>query len=208
MTQRHQPGATGSRAVPPHSGQGIGMTLGHAAERGKLTNRAAAFLELAWRFSGGHARKQRSVEVRRSAFDESGRRGQALRTAASRHMRASCLGRQSRPLGTTRERGLRPGTDDRNPRPMQACDGWRAGRFELVQGGRGLGVEKRLACRAQRHAAYGISPGDEVDLRDGIRTPGNLVPELHRLIRRRPLPKGGRGAQSASLSTWPSSLTA
>src|SRR5215211_947397 len=58
-------------------------------------------------------------------------------------------------------------------------------------------------------AAYGISPGDEVDLRGRIRTFGKLwFPSCAASSETWSLLKGGRGDQSASLSTWPSSLTA
>ena len=57
----------------------------------------------------------------------------ALASLALARMRAPESRSAARLLRTSSERGVRPGADDRNPRPMQARGGWRAGRLELVR---------------------------------------------------------------------------
>jgi hypothetical protein len=78
-------------------------------------------------------------------------RAPAARSSFRARKRAPPSQGVGRPLRTICERGLRPGTDDRNPRPMQARGRWRGGRLELVYSERLASLDPDACFEAKRN---------------------------------------------------------
>jgi hypothetical protein len=91
--------------------------------------------------------------------------------------------------GTALTRGVRPGTDDRNPRSMQARGGRRAGRLELVPSDRerSAGEDARISGKAGAIAVVGHA-FELTTRRRGMLRAVALPPREERAVSRRCAP--------------------